>query len=82
MKNCEKNIVEIGGWFGVILILGAYTANIFEILDAKNFGYLVSNAIGAGLVGWNTFVKKAYPPLALNIAWFAVAIFGIFKFLV
>ncbi len=76
-----KNVVEIGGWLGMVLILGAYAANIFEIINVENFGYLTANAVGASLVGWNAFVKKAYPPFVLQIAWFAIAIFGIFKFL-
>lgn len=74
-----KKAVEIAGWIGVILILGAFATNVTEVWSSKNLFYLAANAVGAGLVGWNAFVKKAYPPLFLEVAWFGVAVFGIFK---
>ncbi|MFA6457969.1 MAG: hypothetical protein WCV72_01085 [Patescibacteria group bacterium] len=75
-----KKIVEIAGWLGTTLILGAFAANVFAIWSNESLLYLSANALGAALVGWNVFVKKSWPALALEIVWFFVAIFGIVKF--
>jgi len=72
-----NKLIEIAGWLGVALIFGAYAANVFELLSREDFFYLALNAVGAALVGWNAYVKRAYPPLALEILWVAVSLFGI-----
>ena len=77
-----KKLVEIAGWVGVLFILGAFAANVFEIWSNKDLLYLIANAVGAALVAWSVFVKKAWPALALETVWCAVALFGIFKFFV
>ena len=76
-----KKVVEIAGWLGTLLILGAFAANVFEICSNESLFYFVSNAVGAALVAWNVFVKKSFSTFALEIVWCGVAILGIVKFL-
>lgn len=76
-----KKLVEIAGWLGTLLILGAYAANVAKTWSSESLFYLATNALGAAFVGWNVFVKKSWSTFALEIAWLTIAIFGILKFL-
>lgn len=74
-----NNVIEIAGWLGVLLILGAYGLNVSEVLAQNSLVYLLMNLTGATLTGWNLFTKKAYAVFFLELAWGAISIFGIIQ---
>ncbi|MFH1375868.1 MAG: hypothetical protein ABIH35_04340 [Patescibacteria group bacterium] len=77
-----KNIIEIAGWSGALMILGAYTLNVIEIISPEDLLYLSLNACGAALLGWNVFTKKSYSAFSLEMVWLLVALFGVARLFV
>jgi hypothetical protein len=73
------NIIEIIGWIGSVLIVGAYFFNINGKLKSNSVLYILSNMIGGIFFTINTFVHKAYPSMVVNIIWVIIAIAAITK---
>jgi len=68
-----KTFVDISGWVGALLILGAYSLLSNGKIQARSALYQWMNVVGAlGLIvnsGWNT----AWPSVALNVVWLGIA---------
>lgn len=73
------NIVEIIGWIGSVLIVGAYFFNINGKLKSTSVVYIISNLVGGIFFTINTFVHKAYPSMVVNIVWIIIAIAALMK---
>ncbi|MCP9751279.1 hypothetical protein [Ferruginibacter sp. HRS2-29] len=71
--------IEILGWIGAVLIIGAYSLNMFGILKTNSRAYIISNLVGGVFFVVNTFVHKAYPSMIVNIIWVFIAIAALFK---
>lgn len=65
-------LIEIVGWVGAVLILGAYALLSMGKLHGRSPWYQWMNVVGsAGFVvnsGWN----GAYPSAALNVVWMGI----------
>jgi hypothetical protein len=74
-----KLAVEVIGWTGALLILGAYALLSAGKLKARSLGYHLMNIVGAvGFVvnsGWN----GALPSAALNVVWIAIGIYALWQ---
>lgn len=74
-----KLAIEIIGWVGAALILGAYALLSAGKLRAESFTYHVMNILGAaGFVinsGWN----GALPSAAMNVAWIGIGIYALYQ---
>jgi hypothetical protein len=72
-----KLAVEIIGWIGAVLILGAYALLSAGRLKGDSLSYHVMNILGAaGFVvnsGWN----GALPSAAMNLVWIGIGAFAI-----
>jgi hypothetical protein len=72
-----KLAVEIIGWIGAVLILGAYALLSAGRLKGDSLSYHVMNILGAaGFVvnsGWN----GALPSAAMNLVWIGIGVFAI-----
>lgn len=73
------DIYSIIGWFGMILILLAYFLLSIKKLKPNSIIYNLLNFFGAAGIVVITFVTKAWPSVALNIAWMGIAIYAILK---
>jgi hypothetical protein len=73
------NIVEIIGWIGAVLIVGAYFFNINGKLKSTSVIYITCNLIGGIFFVINTFVHKAYPSVVVNVVWVIIAIATLLK---
>lgn len=71
--------IEIIGWIGSVLIVGAYLLNIQGKIDAKDTRYIWANLVGGICFIIHTYTHKAYPSVAVNIVWVVIALFAIFK---
>ena len=78
MKIKALNIL---GWAGVILILLAYTVNVFGVLASGSFAYLFMNLLGSSFILFETFTRKDYQPAFLNLIWAIVALTMLVKIL-
>ena len=71
--------VEVAGWGGAVLILGAYFLLTLGKLAARSLAYQAMNLLGAvGFVinsGWH----GAIPNAALNVAWAAIAVYALIQ---
>ena len=72
-----KLAVEIIGWIGAALILGAYALLSAGRLKGDSLSYHLMNILGAaGFVvnsGWN----GALPSAAMNLVWIGIGVFAI-----
>jgi hypothetical protein len=67
-------LIEIVGWAGSILIVGAYALNLNGKLEATNLKYIWANIIGAIFFMINSYSHGAMPSVVVNIVWIGFAI--------
>jgi hypothetical protein len=72
-------LIEIIGWIGSVLILGAYFLNINGKLKSTSPAYIISNLLAGVFFTINTFVHQAYPSMIVNIVWVLIAVMAMFK---
>ena len=80
--SATELLVEVAGWIGAALILGAYALLTAGRVQARSVAYQAMNVVGAvGFIvnsGWN----GAIPSAALNVVWAGIglaALAGIVK---
>ena len=71
--------VQASGWIGALLILIAYFLVSCRKVDASSREYQLMNLLGAIGVGINVFYQRAWPALALEVVWAAIAVFVLLK---
>ena len=71
--------VEVIGWVGAVLIVGAYSLNIFGVWKTSSLQYIFCNLIGGLFFVLNTFVHAAYPSMIVNIIWVIIAVSALLK---
>jgi hypothetical protein len=69
-----KVAVEVIGWIGATLIVGAYALLSGGRLKAESLTYHVINILGAGGCMLNSSWNGALPSAALNIIWIGIGI--------
>ena len=67
-------LIEILGWIGSVLIVGAYGLNIRGTLSVKDPRYIWSNLVGGVFFVINTYHHGAYPSALVNVVWVIIAI--------
>ena len=71
--------IEVIGWIGAVLIVGAYFLNINGKLSSRSVVYIISNLVGGIFFTINTLVHHAYPSMLVNIIWVLIAIAALMK---
>ena len=71
--------IEIIGWIGAVLIVGAYFLNINGKLKSTSAVYIISNLVGGIFFTVNTLVHRAYPSMIVNIIWVFIAVAALLK---
>ncbi len=72
-------LIEIMGWVGAVLIVGAYFFNINGKLKSTSTIYILSNLLGGIFFTINTYIHQAFPSMIVNIIWVIIAIAALFK---
>lgn len=75
-------MMEIIGWAGAVMVLGAYALLSMKIISSNSYLYHVINVIGAGMLAYYTYSKDAIPSALLNITWSFIgvaAMVGIYR---
>ncbi|WP_205481247.1 CBU_0592 family membrane protein [Sphingomonas arenae] len=67
-------LVEIVGWTGAVLILGAYGLLTAGKLQANSIAYQSMNVVGAAGFAINGWWHGALPSAVLNIVWMGIGI--------
>lgn len=72
-------LLESLGIGAMLLILGAYAGLASGKLDAKSRLYHALNFIGALIFVFYLSQKQAWPSVALNAVWAAIALFSLLR---
>lgn len=72
-------LIEAGGWIGMVLILVVYVANPAKRLSASSRFYQSANAGGAIGIGANAFVHKDWPVVLLEFVRAGAALVALVK---
>lgn len=78
MKN--KKIVNIIGWAGTIMLVGAYTLNSLGLLESTGPIYAGINILAGTLLGIRVYADRNWSNLILEIFWVGVAILNIIRY--
>jgi hypothetical protein len=73
------SIIEIIGWIGTVLIVGAYFLNINGKVKSTSVPYIISNLIGGVLFSIYTYAHRTYPNMVVNVIWVFIAIAALMK---
>jgi len=72
-------IIELTGWLGLLLIVGAFFLNINGKVKSTSVPYILCNLIGGILFFIYTFVHRTYPNIVANLVWIIIAIAALMK---
>jgi uncharacterized membrane protein len=73
----NRKFIDIAGWVGVVLILLAYSLNIFGVVESSATLYQALNAVGAIGIIIDGVGKRDIQPVVLNIVWLAIAVIAV-----
>ena len=69
-----KLLVDLLGWAGALLLLGAYGCVSFKKLRPDSIAYQIFNGLGSCCLVINTMFYRAYPSAFVNVVWIAIAL--------
>jgi hypothetical protein len=69
-----KSLIDLLGWLGALLLLGAYACVSFQRLRADGGLYQLLNALGSLLLVVNTLYYHAFPSAFVNVIWIGIAV--------
>jgi len=72
-----KTFVDITGWIGAVLILGAYGLVSTGKLQARSALYQWMNILGAAGLIINSGWMGAWPSAGLNVVWLGIAVYAL-----
>ena len=72
-----KTLVELAGWVAALLILGSYSLLSFGKIQARSPLYQWMNIAGALGFIVNCTWNGAWPSVALNVVWMAIAFYAL-----
>jgi hypothetical protein len=72
-------LIEVIGWAGSVLIVGAYALNLSGKIEATDLRYIWANIVGAVFFMVNSYSHGAMPSVVVNIIWIGFAINSIIQ---
>ena len=69
-----KLLIDLLGWSGALLLLGAYACVSFKRLRADSIAYQIVNGLGSLFLIVNTVYYHAFPSAFVNLVWICIAI--------
>lgn len=78
-KTTKQMLLQISGWIGIILIIGAYFMLSFSFFSPESLLYQGMNILGSIGIAIEAFSKKDYQPFVLQIVWILIATIAILK---
>jgi hypothetical protein len=72
-------MIEIIGWTGTLLIVGAYFLNINGKIKSTAVAYILANLVGGILFSIYTYSHRTYPNMVVNITWVFIAVAALMK---
>ena len=72
-------LVEVAGWAGAVLILGAYVLLTLGRIQAQSVMYQAMNVVGAAGFIVNGLANGALPSATLNIIWLGIGVYALWR---
>ena len=72
-------LVEIAGWAGAILILGAYILLTLGRIQPQSVMYQAMNVAGAAGFIVNGLANGALPSATLNVIWLGIGVYALWR---
>jgi hypothetical protein len=72
-------LVEVAGWAGAALILGAYLLVTLGRVTGQSVAFQAMNLAGAAGFVVNGWWHSALPSASLNVIWFLIAAFALWR---
>lgn len=69
--------VNLSGWCGAVLLLGAYACVSGGLIKGNGFAYQLANIVGSVPVLVSSFYHQAYPSAVTGVVWVLVALLSI-----
>lgn len=77
----HSTIIQIIGWSGTVVLIGAYALNSFGVLDSQGLLYPLLNLFAAVSLGIRVWADRNYSNLILEVFWGGVAIIAFLNFI-
>lgn len=71
--------IEVVGWIGAALILGAYVLLTLGKIEARSVVYQGMNVAGAAGFIVNGWANGALPSAVLNVIWMGIGVFALWQ---
>ncbi len=68
-------LMDIIGWVGAVLLLTAYVSVSMKRVEGDSSAYQLLNVTGGALLIVNSFHYRAFPSVAVNVAWIGIAVY-------
>lgn len=75
----KRKPASLLGWYGMVAILCAYVLLSLGVIGVRSLLYQGLNFTGAFGLGLETYYRRDYPPMVLNIIWLAVALLALLR---
>ena len=72
-------LVEVAGWAGAVLILGAYVLLTLGRIQAQSVMYQAMNVVGAAGFIINGLANGALPSATLNVIWLGIGVYALWR---
>ena len=72
-------LVEVAGWAGAVLILGAYILLTLGRIQAQSVMYQAMNVVGAAGFIVNGLANGALPSATLNVIWLGIGVYALWR---
>jgi hypothetical protein len=72
----DKLLIDLVGWTGVAALLLAYALVSTRKVAGDSLVYQMLNLVGGAFLIVNSFHYRAFPSVAVNIAWIGIAVYA------
>lgn len=79
-KAKHSLVVQIIGWAGTVVLIGAYALNSFGVIPSTGLLYPLLNLFAAFCLGVRVWADRNYSNLILEVFWAGVAIVALISF--
>jgi hypothetical protein len=72
-------IIDIIGWIGSVMVVLAYTLNMFKRMESDSVAYYALNITGSACLIVNTIYHHAIPSAVVNVIWIFIALVALIR---
>jgi hypothetical protein len=72
-------VIAFLGWAGAALVLAAYALVSTKRLAGDGATFQLMNIVGAVGLAWNSAASRAWPSVAINVAWVGIGALAMYR---